>query len=116
MTDDWSIVETMILRTSPTSPEGDMSLARFAGYLTDSDRLSLSTLHSSKGREFDVVLLFAMNDTILPESRDRGSRKLKAARRLFYVGVTRARQDLYLVYQKGHHSPWVKELYDRLHS
>ncbi|MDA2920008.1 hypothetical protein MYX76_11030 [Desulfobacterota bacterium AH_259_B03_O07] len=40
-------------------------------------------------------------------------KRLREARRLFYVGVTRARRDLYLVFQKKLHSPWVKELYDR---
>jgi DNA helicase-2/ATP-dependent DNA helicase PcrA len=35
---------------------------------------------------------------------------MREARRLFYVGVTRPRKELALVYQEGRHSPWVAEL------
>ncbi|WAK04456.1 ATP-dependent helicase [Methylobacter sp. YRD-M1] len=114
VTEDWNVIDEMITRTS-SSVGGDMSLADFGGRNEGSSRLNLSTLHSAKGREFDVVILFAMNNDVIPSWRDqRRPEALREARRLFYVGVTRGRKGLCVVYQKGNHSPWVKELYDRV--
>jgi DNA helicase-2/ATP-dependent DNA helicase PcrA len=114
ITEDWATIDEMIRRTDPAEGHEDMPLTHFGGKLEASGRLTLSTLHSAKGREFDAVILFAMNDGRLPSNGDRTSaRRLREARRLFYVGVTRARHYLYLVFQRRHHSPWVKELYDR---
>lgn len=114
ITEDWATIDEMIRRTDPAEGQEDMPLTHFGGKLEASGRLTLSTLHSAKGREFDAVVLFAMNNGLLPSNGDRVSvRRLREARRLFYVGVTRARHYLYLVFQRRHHSPWVKELYDR---
>jgi DNA helicase-2/ATP-dependent DNA helicase PcrA len=116
-TTDWSALDVMISRTDPESTEGDMSLAHFAGRLEGSGRLTLSTLHSAKGREFDAVVMFAMNDDVIPGYWDlKKPEALREARRLFYVGVTRARKYLVLVFQGGHPSPWVAELEGRASS
>jgi DNA helicase-2/ATP-dependent DNA helicase PcrA len=67
------------------------------------DRVTLSSLHASKGLEFDVVFLIGLNEGQLPHSRTTDPKVTEAAptdveeeRRLFYVGVTRAREQLYL--------------------
>ena len=67
------------------------------------DRVTLSSLHASKGLEFDVVFLIGLNEGQLPHSRTTDPKATEAAptdveeeRRLFYVGVTRARERLYL--------------------
>ncbi len=115
VTEDWDAIDEMISRTDPTSTDGDMSLAHFGGRIEGSGRLNLSTLHSAKGREFDAVILFAMNNDVIPSWRDQKTpQTLREARRLFYVGVTRSRHNLFLVFRKGQHSPWVKELNDRI--
>jgi DNA helicase-2/ATP-dependent DNA helicase PcrA len=55
-----------------------------------------------------------MNDGDIPSWRDKkNERALREARRLFYVGATRARRALCIVYQDKNHSPWVAELYRR---
>lgn len=112
--DDWLVIDEMISKTEPLSENGDTSLAHFSGRIEGSGRLNLSTLHSAKGREFDAVILFAMNRDIIFTNQERQrAASLREARRLFYVGVTRARAELYLLYKKGEHSRLVKDLYDR---
>lgn len=112
-TQDWDRLAEMINRTDPARG-ADMPLAVFAGRLEGTGRVTLSTLHSAKGREFDAVILFAANSDIFPSSRDtRSDKAMREARRLFYVGVTRARSVLSVVYRKQHYSPWVAELHAR---
>lgn len=110
---EWEVCSEIVTRTRPS--EGtDMPLNVFAGRIEGSGRISLSTLHSAKGREFDAVVLYGVNHSDIPNGRDNKSpRALREARRLFYVGVTRPRKELWLVFQEQHHSPWVVELYKR---
>jgi len=110
---EWNVCDTLITRTDP-GLKHDMPLNVFSGRIEGAGRLTLSSLHSAKGREFDAVILFGINSSDIPSWRDNKSPKaLREARRLFYVGVTRPRKELCLVYQEGHHSPWVAELYQR---
>jgi len=61
-----------------------------------SDKVSLMTLHASKGLEFAAVFIVGCEDDILPlKMRGRDTDK-EEERRLFYVGVTRAKEDLWL--------------------
>jgi DNA helicase-2/ATP-dependent DNA helicase PcrA len=64
---------------------------------TSADAVSLMTLHSAKGLEFDVVFVAGLEDGLLPHanSRDDGE-SLEEERRLTYVGMTRARRWLSL--------------------
>jgi DNA helicase-2/ATP-dependent DNA helicase PcrA len=63
----------------------------------EEDRVRLSTIHQAKGLEFDVVFLIMLCDGMFPTSRARDSLPLlEEERRLFYVALTRARNELYL--------------------
>ena len=70
----------------PNSPDGE-----------DSGVVTLMTLHTAKGLEFPVVFLTGLEDGVFPHSRSLGDQtELEEERRLAYVGVTRARERLYL--------------------
>jgi DNA helicase II / ATP-dependent DNA helicase PcrA len=64
-----------------------------------SDAVMLMTLHSAKGLEFPVVFIVGLEESVLPHSRALfDAAEMEEERRLMYVGMTRARQELYLTY------------------
>src|SRR5204863_4530463 len=65
----------------------------------EASRVTLMTLHSAKGLEFPVVFLTGMEDGVFPHSRSLNDpEEIEEERRLCYVGLTRARDRLYLSY------------------
>ena len=67
----------------------------------EDNTVTLMTLHSAKGLEFPVVFLVGMEEGIFPGYKSIGEPKeLEEERRLFYVGITRAKQFLYLTCAK----------------
>ncbi|RLA61850.1 MAG: ATP-dependent DNA helicase PcrA [Epsilonproteobacteria bacterium] len=67
----------------------------------DNDELTIMTLHSSKGLEFKQVYLVGAEEEILPHKRViKEDGEIEEERRLFYVGITRAKENLFLTYCK----------------
>ncbi|WP_300680545.1 DNA helicase PcrA [Nocardioides sp.] len=88
----------------PPVPGLDDFLERVA-LVADSDQIptdgegvvTLMTLHTAKGLEFPIVFLTGMEDSVFPHSRALGdTTELEEERRLAYVGITRARERLYI--------------------
>ncbi|NTU67213.1 MAG: UvrD-helicase domain-containing protein [Candidatus Moranbacteria bacterium] len=66
-----------------------------------SDAVHLMTLHSAKGLEFDQVFIAGLEEGILPHSRSLLSdSEMEEERRLMYVGITRARKKVYLLFTR----------------
>ena len=91
-------------------PEGEDALMAFlenVSLVSDIDSMNdgngavaLMTLHSAKGLEFPVVFMIGMEENIFPTSRarnDMSNHAMEEERRLCYVGMTRAKQKLYLI-------------------
>ncbi len=62
--------------------------------------VTLMTLHNAKGLEYPIVIIAGCEDGIFPHSRALDEGGLEEERRLFYVGVTRAKRELYLTYAR----------------
>jgi DNA helicase-2/ATP-dependent DNA helicase PcrA len=72
----------------------------------DESSMVLMTLHSAKGLEFPVVFLLGLEDGVVPHLRSLGEPdQLEEERRLAYVGITRARERLYLT------SAWSRNIF-----
>ena len=81
----------------------DISQSEF--YDPTIDAVTLLTIHSSKGLEFRHVFLCAANEGVLPKETER-TKNIDEERRLFYVAVTRAKENLDIIYTKNReHTP-----------
>jgi len=69
---------------------------------SSTDAVTLMTLHSAKGLEFDTVFITGLEEGLFPLARSLESQlELEEERRLFYVGITRARRNLVITYARS---------------
>lgn len=78
----------------------EAALMSSADTAEDKEKVTLMTMHAAKGLEFPVVFMVGMEEGLLPSSRalEAGKAELEEERRLCYVGMTRAREELHLSY------------------
>jgi DNA helicase-2/ATP-dependent DNA helicase PcrA len=81
----------------------EVALMSSADMGSDNQKVTLMTLHAAKGLEFPVVFIVGMEEGILPHVRvyEAGPAELEEERRLAYVGMTRAREELHLTYAES---------------
>lgn len=93
-------------------PDGGLSgfledialVADIDGYSSEEDAVVLMTLHSAKGLEFPHVFMIGMEEGMFPSYRSimyGGQEEIEEERRLCYVGITRAKEELYLTHAKS---------------
>lgn len=66
----------------------------------DADAVLFTTLHSSKGLEFKIVFIIDINEGVIPHRKAVLDMDVQEERRMFYVGITRAKEKLHLYYVK----------------
>ena len=96
-----------MMETLQSGEEGD--LARNSGKACHNGAVRLMTLHGAKGLEFPVVFLIGLTRGEFPLERKTGPVDPEEERRLFFVGITRAKQELVMTYA-GEESLFAKEL------
>jgi DNA helicase-2/ATP-dependent DNA helicase PcrA len=81
---------------------------------SDKEAVNLSTVHQAKGLEFHTVFVIWLTDGMFPSSRSLDTRDaLEEERRLFYVAITRARDQLYLTYPQMRLSGGFGDVFQR---
>jgi len=113
LSDEPGVLDAITARTARNGPAAGMTLGQFSGHGEGNDRINLSTLHSAKGREWELVVMFAMDYGVIPW-RNVAPKQVLESRRLFYVGFTRAKKELHLMYSADEPSPFVTEVEQRL--
>lgn len=110
--DRWENVMELRRLASEYQDQGLEAFLEQIALVSDQDTLEASanaptllTLHAAKGLEFPVVFIVGLNDGTLPHSRSfEDPEAMMEERRLFYVGITRAKDHLYLVYAQNRSS------------
>jgi DNA helicase-2/ATP-dependent DNA helicase PcrA len=106
--DEYDTLEKLLSACSSGGKIENFSVKTFSGQLGAPTHLNLITLHSAKGLEFDVVIMMGMDQGRIPWVNDNIAKRAEK-RRLFYVGLTRAKYEVHLTY-----SGWYRDQYDRI--
>ena len=95
--DQFEQVNRMSAALSPGGPLADHDIVSLGGRDGSPLHLNLLTLHSAKGCEYDVVIMVGLDFGSLPWRNERPAAR-RESRRLFYVGLTRARDEIHMLY------------------
>lgn len=94
-------LENVSLVENEYLPAGSAKTAEKAGGPKDKNVVTLMTMHAAKGLEFHTVFIVGLEEGLFPHSRSLlEKQELEEERRLAYVGITRAKEKLYLTYSR----------------
>lgn len=102
--DELEAFEGLLGATANHGPLNDLDLKTLAGKSGSAAQISLMNLHTAKGTEFNVVIIIGLDNGRLPSHRARTPSQVAEQRRLLFVGISRARREVYLLY-----SGWTKK-------
>lgn len=85
-------------RGSQAVTDAREQLAAIQGARVNVGAVTLSSIHASKGLEYDYVFIAGCSDGLIPYHRANNEDGIEEERRLFYVAVTRAMKGLYISY------------------
>lgn len=107
--DEREIFEELLERTGKGGSLEKYTVQIFGNHGKSPDQINLITLHSSKGLEFQAVIMIGLEEGSFPSIYDKTSDQIAEAGRLFYVGVTRAKSLVHLIYGFDE-SPFVTKI------
>jgi superfamily I DNA/RNA helicase len=110
MRDEAEAFRGLFEATADEKDLADFDIAKFSGQGGSPEHLNLITLHSAKGLEFEVVVMMGMDEGKIPSWSAKTPEATSEARRLFYVGLTRAKQQVHMTY-----SGFTEDKYGRRH-
>jgi len=110
MRDEKEAVTGLFKSASELGAMAAFDIATFSGQGGSPRHLNLITLHSAKGLEFDVVIMMGMDNGKIPRWDASSPEAISEARRLFYVGLTRAKHRVVMTF-----SGFTEDRYGRRH-
>ncbi|SDU77503.1 ATP-dependent helicase [Arcanobacterium phocae] len=105
----WDALNTLRELAAAMEEKRDASISEFLAEMTEraelmneptSNSVTLASLHASKGLEWKAVFLVGMSEGLMPISLAKGPAGIEEERRLLYVGITRAKEELAISYAR----------------
>lgn len=107
LADEGDMLDNLSKACAEDGPLAEFTVEIFGNQGKNPDQINLMTLHGSKGLEFQAVIMVGLEEGDFPNNYDvANTESLQEASRLFYVGITRAKNQIHLLYNR-HESRFV---------